>query len=95
MALTIVASIRAESGKETFLEAELQKLVELTRKEAGCIQYDLHRNNEEPGHFLFFENWDSRDLWQAHMESDHIAAYKTATEGAVAEFLLHEMDRIA
>ena len=59
--------------------AELTRLVEPTRQEQGCIQYDLHRNNDNPGHFLFFENWETRDLWQAHMGSAHLAAFKLAT----------------
>ncbi len=95
MPLTIVAGIRAEPGREDLVETELRKLVEPTRSEAGCLQYDLHTDNETPGHFLFYENWESRDLWQAHMSSAHIAAYKAATEGAVAEFILYEMERIA
>ncbi|MBT8461656.1 MAG: antibiotic biosynthesis monooxygenase [Gemmatimonadetes bacterium] len=95
MPLTIVASIRAQPGREDLVEAELRKLVEPTRIEAGCLQYDLHKNDEAPGHFLFYENWESRDLWQAHMGSAHIAAYAAATEGAVAEFILHEMERVA
>ena len=95
MALTIVASIRAEPGHEDLVEAELLKLVQPTRSEAGCLQYDLHRDHETPGHFLFYENWESRDQWLAHMESDHIAAYKAATDGAVADFVLYEMARVA
>ena len=77
------------------MESELLKLVAPTRLEAGCLQYDLHKNHEAPGHFLFFENWESRELWQAHMNADHLAAYQSATQDAVAEFILHEMGRIA
>jgi quinol monooxygenase YgiN len=95
MPLTIVARFRAQPGREALVEAELLKLVEPTREEAGCLQYDLHRDNDAPGHFLFFENWENRDLWQAHMGSAHIAAFKAATEGAVDEFVLFEMERIA
>ncbi|MEM9449380.1 MAG: antibiotic biosynthesis monooxygenase, partial [Cyanobacteria bacterium P01_E01_bin.6] len=25
---------------------------------AGCIQYDLHEDNENPAHFVFYENWE-------------------------------------
>jgi len=43
---------------------------------------------------LFYENWESRELWQAHMNAPHLAAYMEATEGAVAEFTVHELSRI-
>ena len=95
MPLTIVADIRAKAGKEDLVRMELEKLVEPTRREAGCIQYDLHRDNDDPSHFLFFENWENRDLWQAHMKSSHLAAYKQATDGAVEETIIDEMTRIA
>ena len=32
---------------------------------------------------------------QTHMNAPHLAAYGRATEGAVANFVLHEMTRIA
>ncbi|MEO1610025.1 MAG: antibiotic biosynthesis monooxygenase, partial [Pseudomonadota bacterium] len=25
---------------------------------------DLHQDNENPAHFMFYENWESRELWQ-------------------------------
>ena len=95
MALTILAQITAEPGKETLVRAELEKLVPITRAEAGCIQYDLHVDNENPGFFVFYENWESRELWQTHMTAPHLAAYMAATEGAVSNFVLNEMTKIA
>ncbi|NRB04607.1 MAG: antibiotic biosynthesis monooxygenase [Rhodobacteraceae bacterium] len=94
MALTILAQITAEPGKEDLVRAELEKLVPITRAEDGCIQYDLHVDTETPGFFVFYENWESRELWQTHMNAPHLAAYMAATEGAVAQFVLHEMSKI-
>ena len=95
MPLTIVANIHARAGQEQLVHDELRKLVEPTRQEPGCIQYDLHQDNENPAHFLFYETWQSRELWQAHMNAPHLAAYGAATQGAVAQFTLHEMTKIA
>ena len=89
--LTIVANIKANADAVDLVKAELLKLIEITRGEAGCINYDLHQDNENPAHFMFYENWESRALWQTHMGAPHLAAYMTATEGAVAEFTLNEM----
>ncbi len=95
MALTILAQITAAPGKEDLLRSELEKLVPVTRAEAGCLQYDLHADNENPGFFLFYENWESRELWQDHMKAPHLAAFRQATEGAVANLVLNEMTKIA
>ena len=92
--LTIVANITANADKVDLVKSELQKLIPITRAEAGCLQYDLHQDNEDTAHFMFYENWESRELWQAHMNAPHLAAYMEATDGAVAEFTLSEMTKI-
>lgn len=92
--LTIIARIKAEPDRIALVKTELGKLIPITRAEAGCLQYDLHQDNEDPALFLFYENWESRESWQAHMGNTHLQAYKAATEGAVAEFVLHEMTHI-
>lgn len=92
--LTIVARILAIPEKRELVKTELLKLIEITRAEKGCINYDLHQGNENKNLFLFFENWENRELWQAHMKNTHLAAYTNATEGAVEEFVLNEMTHI-
>ncbi len=92
--LTIVARITAKPDQIEFMKKELEKLVEPTRAEEGCLQYDLHQDDESPAHFLFYENWTTREHWLAHMENDHLAAYKAATEDAVEDFALYEMTHI-
>lgn len=89
--LTIVANIKAHADKIDLVKAELVKLIAVTRAEKGCINYDLHQDNENAAHFMFYENWETRELWQSHMENQHLAEYMAATEGAVAEFTLNEM----
>jgi len=92
--LTIVANIKANADKIELVKAELLKLIKITRAEEGCINYDLHQDNENPAHFMFYENWQTRELWQTHMNNQHLADYMAATEGAVAEFTLNEMTAI-
>lgn len=93
--LTVTGNILANPDQIDLVKAELEKLIPITRAEAGCLQYDLHQDNENPAYFMFYENWESRELWQTHMNAPHMAAYMTATEGAVEKFWLHEMTHIA
>lgn len=90
-ALTIIARIEAKKESVELVKSELLKLIEPTRLEEGCIQYDLHQDNERPEVFLFYENWESRDLWQIHMNNPPLAAYVAATEGAIVDFAVSEM----
>ncbi len=92
--LTIVARIVAKPEKRELVKEELLKLIDITRTEKGCINYDLHQDNENENIFLFYENWESRELWQIHMNNTHLAEYMKATDGAVEEFILNEMTHI-
>ena len=92
--LTIVARIETKPDKVELVKGELLKLIDITRAEEGCIQYDLHQDNENPAVFVFYENWANRDLWQIHMANDHLKAYMHATEGSVISFILNEMTLI-
>jgi quinol monooxygenase YgiN len=60
--LTVIAKFKAKSGSEELLYEELRNLVEPTRAEEGCINYDLYRSVEDLGTFMFYENWESRPL---------------------------------
>ncbi len=72
--ITVVATFEARPGKEAALKKALLGLLAPTRKEAGCINYDLHVSQESPAKFLFHENWTSKELLDAHLKSPHIAA---------------------
>lgn len=92
--LTIVARIEAKPDQQELVKNELLKLIGPTLQEAGCIQYDLHQDNDNPAVFLFYESWESRELWQAHMNNTHLAEYGRAVAGAVESFTLNEMTKL-
>lgn len=83
--LTVVAAMVAKAGKEDELKKRLLGLVEPTRKEEGCVQYDLHESTAEPGRFLFFENWKSRELLDRHLQSPHLRAFVAEAPELLAE----------
>lgn len=89
--LTIVVHIVANPDHPRLIRDRLLELVASTRKEVGCEQFDLHEDNEDPNHFMLFEIWSSRQHWLDHRETDHLKAYRAATEGAIASFDLYQM----
>ena len=76
--LTVVATLKAKPGLETKLGDALKKLVPITRAEKGCINYDMHQSHEDPGLFVFCENWVTRADWEAHMKAPHLVAFAAA-----------------
>jgi quinol monooxygenase YgiN len=93
--LTILANIVAKPDQVEFVKSELLKLIELTKAEQGCLDYNLHQDNENPAHFMFYENWQNRTSWQHHMDADYMKAYGEAVENAVESWTLNEMSHIA
>jgi len=70
--VTLVVTFQARPGKEADLRAMLLGLLAPTRKEAGCINYDLHVVPDDPARFLFYENWTSKVHHGAHDQTPHI-----------------------
>ncbi len=94
--LTIVARIQAAPGAADALEKEMKILVEDTRKEAGCLRYDLHRGTEDPDLFVFVEEWESAPLWQAHMQGEAIRAFNERIgSGKIARGEIMQLSQVA
>jgi quinol monooxygenase YgiN len=70
--ITVVATFQAKPGKEVELKKALIGLVAPTRKETGCINYDLHISPEDPAKFLFHENWTNKAHLDAHLQNTHV-----------------------
>jgi quinol monooxygenase YgiN len=56
-------------------ETELQKLVEETRKEPGCIQFEIRQNLKERSKFTLWECWTDPEALAAHFEAKHTKTY--------------------
>ena len=83
-AVTLSVILRAREGQEALLEAELRALVAPTRREEGCITYDLHRATEIPGTFLLHEVWASREHHTAHTQTPHFLRWCARKDALLA-----------
>ncbi len=82
--LTVVAEMQAKPGKEDDLRRAVLSLIEPTRKEDGCVQYDLHVHTSDPAHFMFYENWTSQAHLDCHAASQHVQEFRNAIADLVA-----------
>jgi len=76
--LTVIATMRAQAGKEAELHDHLMALVGHTRAEAGCIDYDLHRLQDDPSVFVMYENWTDRAELDKHLQMPYMRAFGEA-----------------
>ena len=79
----IVAEFEAKPGCQRELGATLLAMVEPTRAEPGCVQYDLHVDKERDGHFLFFERFASADAVAFHNRTPHFLRLGDAVKGLI------------
>lgn len=70
--VTVIAHMRAKPGKEQALRNGLEALIEPTRQEVGYVNYDLHQGIEDSSLFYLYENWESVDTHETHMQTPHL-----------------------
>ena len=92
--LSLVAIVIAKDGHKDTVKKEIEKLIPLTRKEEGNVNYNLFIDNKNENRFLLQENWENYDLWQLHMNSEHIKKYTEVTKEIVESWELIELTQI-
>lgn len=50
----------------------LETAITATHGEAGCISYALHRDLEDPAHFVIVEKWASPEALAEHGQTPHL-----------------------
>ena len=83
-AVTLIVILRAKEGQALLLEAELRALVAPSRKEQGCLQYDLHVATEHAGTYLLHEIWASFEDHGAHSRSPHFLRWNARKDALLA-----------
>jgi len=83
--------------KQDFIDAvktEMIKLIVPSRKESGCIEYNLHQDNVNPAVFLFYETWENASSFEKHTNTDHYKTYVKAIDGMIEEKIVNTLTRI-
>ena len=74
--VTVIARFKAKDGMVEQAKQALLALVEPTRAEPGCINYDLHQDPTDPARFVFYENWTSDQDLNQHLNKPHLVALR-------------------
>jgi quinol monooxygenase YgiN len=83
--LAVIAQIKAKPGNENSVRQELLSLVAPSRKDTGCLNYDLHQGLDNPALFLFHENWTSKAHLDQHLQKPDLQAVLARVSQLVAE----------
>lgn len=63
-----------------------------TRKEEGCISYDLNRDALDETKLVFVERWTGMDALKAHFNTPHMAAWREKAADLVAKSTIEIID---
>lgn len=79
----VVVHFEAKPGKEAELLKLMTELLEPTRKEPGCLRYELNQEIENSAAFTFVEKFISRQDFETHVKQSYSARF-----GGLAEPLI-------
>ncbi len=72
--IVVIAMVHARAGKEKELGEVLRGLVDPTRVEPGCIQYELHVAAGDPAQYAFYERWQDQTALDRHLQAPHFTS---------------------
>ena len=78
--VVVLYTAKAKPGKEHELKKFLVSLVTASRHDPGNISYELHEVEGEPGTFIFYEQWISQELLDAHTQTPGLKEFAARAE---------------
>lgn len=72
--LKVVAIAETSAERADELKSICLGLIQPTRKEEGCISYDLYQDTTNPGRFTFIEEWQSKEHLDIHLKTPHLVS---------------------
>ena len=82
---TLLVSLQVKEGDgEKLMEVRVfAKAVTPTRREKGCLAYELNRDPKTPTSYLLYERWQGLAALETHLRSEHI----TTLLGQISEMV--------
>jgi len=85
MMVVLVVTWMAKAGHEAEVATVFSKLTVESRKEPGCVLYQVHRHKTEPRRFFIYEQYKDDAALEAHRTAPHFLQYARKELPKVAE----------
>lgn len=86
--LLIVGTLRLSPGNLERARADLRRLIEATRREAGCRAYNYAEDVLDPGLIHVDELWTDQAAFDGHLTSPHVAEWRRVNPA----YAIHDRD---
>ncbi|MGO2037596.1 MAG: putative quinol monooxygenase [Brevibacterium sp.] len=83
--IVIIAESQAAAGQAERVRKLFTDLIDRTRAEDGCLRYELFRDRDDDHRFILMEEWRDQAALDAHLSSEHIAAFFREVMALLAE----------
>lgn len=67
----LLVTIKAKAGKEKELETIFAPCIAATKKEPGCLAYELNRDPDDPTTYLMYEKFKGVKALVDHLAQEH------------------------
>jgi quinol monooxygenase YgiN len=73
--LVLAVTWMAKAGHEAEVSAIFEKLTIESRKEPGCVMYQVHKHKTDPRRFFIYEQYKDDAALEAHRTSPHFLQF--------------------
>jgi len=92
MKITKSVTFIAKDGCEDKLKELLEAMVEPSKKEDGCLNYNIYQYKDDKKRFMAVETWENEKALDGHKTSEHYKIYKSSYEPYVFDKFTDELD---
>lgn len=92
MEITKRVTFIAKEGCEDKLKELLEAMVIPSKKEKGCLNYNIYQYKENRRKFMAVETWESEEALDGHKNSEHYKVYKSKFQQYTEKKYTDELD---
>ena len=92
MEITKRVTFIAKDGCQAKLKELLEAMVEPSKKEVGCLNYNIYQYKNNKRKFMAVETWSSDETLDGHKATEHYKIYKSSYEPYVESKYTDELD---
>ena len=73
---TVMIAGIAKSGMEDYVKRNLVDMMKHSKKDDGCIIYNIHESMDRPGEFMVYMVWNNEESFEQHNQKPEMIAFK-------------------
>jgi len=77
----VIVTMKIKEDKQEQFLAAFRRMADETRKEKGCIYYDLHQDTKDSLTYVLLESWVTQEDLDAHGKTEHMKVYREENAG--------------